>query len=244
MTLRTRSRVPHGFTIIELLVVVSIIMLILAILLPSMRDARAVAKIAVCSSNQKELHHAWFNYASENSFGLVSPNNYEAHSWAKAGNTVDALRNGKLWPYLLDKGVYQCPADPRDYLRSYSINHFLGGERPESWGIKPVGGINTIPQPGRTLLFVDEDDPRGYNINSWVIQPHGAADQWIDWPGGWHTVGQRRGGDPLCFADGHLETYWFQDPRTVDIDWFYEPAPNSSDLEWFRDRYNPGQRDN
>ncbi|GJM25058.1 MAG: hypothetical protein DHS20C16_14730 [Phycisphaerae bacterium] len=58
--------VKHGFTLVELLVVVSIIALLISMLLPSMKRARDQAKQVVCSSQQKQIATALWNYWTEN----------------------------------------------------------------------------------------------------------------------------------------------------------------------------------
>lgn len=63
-----RRRAPtqrHGFTLIELLVTISIIAVLLAILLPSLRSARAEAKRIVCSTHLHEISGAIWNYWTE-----------------------------------------------------------------------------------------------------------------------------------------------------------------------------------
>lgn len=55
-----------GFTLIELLVVISIIALLLAILMPSLRKAREQARLAVCSSNQRQMLVGLMSYNADN----------------------------------------------------------------------------------------------------------------------------------------------------------------------------------
>jgi len=55
-----------GFTLIELLVVIAVIALLLAILLPSLRKAKALTKRISCQSNLKQIATAWSMYLDDN----------------------------------------------------------------------------------------------------------------------------------------------------------------------------------
>lgn len=62
----TRSNRKPGFTLVELLVVISIIALLIAILLPSLGKARERARRSACLSNLHQTHLAFTYYAHDN----------------------------------------------------------------------------------------------------------------------------------------------------------------------------------
>jgi prepilin-type N-terminal cleavage/methylation domain-containing protein len=59
-------RSSRGFTLIELLVVVAIIALLIAILLPSLANARELAKTAQCAANMRQVGSIIHLFAAEN----------------------------------------------------------------------------------------------------------------------------------------------------------------------------------
>jgi prepilin-type N-terminal cleavage/methylation domain-containing protein/prepilin-type processing-associated H-X9-DG protein len=73
MTNRTNSgKKSRGFTLVELLVVISIIALLMAVLLPALSKARTQAKRIVCLSGLKQLVLGWMSYAENNDGKIVN----------------------------------------------------------------------------------------------------------------------------------------------------------------------------
>lgn len=66
----TTPRSKSAFSLIELLVVVAIIALLLALLLPSLRNARDVAKSAACASNLRQIMLATLAYTDDSNGAL------------------------------------------------------------------------------------------------------------------------------------------------------------------------------
>lgn len=65
MTIHTSRSGRRGFTLIELLIVIAIITLLIAILLPALKDSRRSARTLICQSNFKQFGIAISNYATD-----------------------------------------------------------------------------------------------------------------------------------------------------------------------------------
>ncbi len=130
MMLNGIERKSRGFTLIELLVVVAIIALLLAILLPSLRMVKEVARRVVCSSKLKEFGAALRIYSQDyrdkvvpnsSSNGREFPEGITSSYtpwWAYVVGSDDvdpdflkAVNHGKLYSlrYLEEPELFYCP---------------------------------------------------------------------------------------------------------------------------------------
>ena len=232
----------RAFTLIELLVVIAIIAILMAILMPSLQLAREQAGSIYCRSNIKTLTLAWLMYKDANDGKLVDGNTreyppsgdntswvYIPPNWQNEGveQKKDCIKKGLLWPYVKEIKAYHCPSDRRqksqahrDSYRTYSIAGGMNGvAKTGGWEILPCILYSDIKNPATKLVFIAECDPRGTNLNSWVLRPK--SKQWVDPFGAWH----RNNGSNLGFADGHVDTHrWLGEGL---IEWnlqaLYEP---------------------
>ena len=125
-----RKCIRRAFTLIELLVVVAIIAILAALLVPSLRRARAQAQLAMCLSNQKNLAVAMrmyvdsFNDAlpgSPNTSGVgprqfppdttVATNAFDYASPLLAFLNTPVPANRARRQELTRQGIFKCPSD-------------------------------------------------------------------------------------------------------------------------------------
>ena len=90
----------RAFTLIELLVVIAIIALLMAILMPSLRQAKELARRAVCMTNLHNIYNAAVGYDSE--YDTLPTTPYIAGSpWFAKSDSHSAgnFGGGDAWDY-------------------------------------------------------------------------------------------------------------------------------------------------
>jgi prepilin-type N-terminal cleavage/methylation domain-containing protein len=172
-----------GFTLIELLVVIAIIALLVAIILPSLAQARAIAKETVCKSNLKQMGIGLQFYANDWTdycMPLVYKNRFwwgmrvDANGNPTAGQGIVDHKKGVLWPYLLSgersDDLFACPAFPwgsyntpsslpGQITSAYGYNGYYLSPKCTGWsgviGKKPWKKITTVERPDMVFAFGD-----------------------------------------------------------------------------------------
>jgi len=229
-----------GFSIIELIVVIAVIMILISFLLPGLNRSRQLAERTRCMNNHAQLANAWITYSIVNK-QVMPVSHTNNRGWTRRGNSENAIKDGSLFEYVNDLDVYKCPSDDSKHRHTYSANGFLNGE--ESWPfnphVQPFKYISNVVHPDKQLVFAEENDPRGWNVGSWVIYPkgHSRQNRWIDYVGVFH-----QNGDNVSFLDGHVEFFEYQDSRTIKFGeggWhFFSNHPDNPDLKKYQSMYN------
>jgi prepilin-type N-terminal cleavage/methylation domain-containing protein len=126
-----------AFTLLELLVVITIIAILTALLLPVLSQAKGDAQKISCLNNLKQLTTSWYLYIGDNDDRL-SLNDpvplLPGTSWTTGSMTDPSeatnsylIQVGELWPYNKSLSIYHCPSDSSmegnvPKVRSYSLN--------------------------------------------------------------------------------------------------------------------------
>ena len=102
------QRLPCGFTLVELLVVITIIGILIGLLLPAVQSAREAARALQCKNNMKQHGIALHNYHSAH---RCFPPGGIGYGWCKYPDYGDAHvmnKNGLLFllPYLEQQPLY------------------------------------------------------------------------------------------------------------------------------------------
>ncbi|MBI1368513.1 MAG: prepilin-type N-terminal cleavage/methylation domain-containing protein [Planctomycetes bacterium] len=156
-----------AFTLIELMVVVAIILVLVAILLPTLENAKEVAALTVCAANQRQLVMSNQMYASDN-HGLYPPFrmaitlNWKGEVDGSDGPGITRLDQSLLWPYFRSAGVLMCPIFKAltndDAIRAYSMNWNIGSTPPMTDNDNEgIGSLTKVRRPAELCMFSEEN---------------------------------------------------------------------------------------
>ena len=203
-----------AFTLVEMLIVISIIGLLAALLFPVFARVREGARTTSCSSNLRQLGLAFTQYTQDYGGRLPRAANYQAWSpghayWVagtpgdngqglagdaspftyKTGSSAD-VANGALFPYVKSEGVYVCPStqDADKKKLGYSMNCAVS-----------MLSQTRIRTPADIILLMDE----GQSLNDgffWAQSGTQPTDE---------LTKAHNGGGNILFCDGHVKFYQF-----------------------------------
>lgn len=184
----------RAFTLLELLVVITVIGVLIALLIPAVQMAREASRRVQCSNYLKQLALASLSY--ETASGTLPPSNVNSYSI-----------HAHILPYLEQKPLYdamnfQFPAD----LASTSVNQttqaiHLNIFRCPSESSSGTGGLNYPASLGLQLGYGKSTGPFGQQISS-ITDGLAFTVLFSEW-----SIGMDDGSSPLRFTYSLPEDY-------------------------------------
>ena len=143
----------RGFTLLELVMVIAVILVLAALLLPVLQRAKARGQATTCMNNLRQLGLAASTYACD-------AGRFPGFLEWLYGQSEGDLSTGKLYPYLKSRTVYLCPTQARDVTKP------VYAPVPAQWQPDHSYALNCMMchahdvaqclAPARTLFFVEE----------------------------------------------------------------------------------------
>lgn len=221
----------RAFTLIELLLVVAIIVVLAALLLPTLVRGRISAQRAKCLNNLRQLGLATHLYWDDNAgscfrYGGVSTNGGELYWFGWLGPGPEGQRpfditQAALFPYLHGRGVELCPAfdyaSPQVKLKATGAAYGYG----YNWYLSTPGNqspmnVNRLRAPVATALLAD-----AAQVNTWQAPASPGNPMLEEWyyvdtgsnqPNGHFRHAHRAN---VVFCDGHAAAERFV-PGSID----------------------------
>lgn len=150
-----------GFTLVELLVTISIIGLLAGLFIPAIKAGRETAEVGGCMSNIRQLTTAMLAVAADNN-GRIFAGDGNNSGWATLVGGGTTVTNGFLWSnnYVKDPKVFLCPhgrkTSPPWYgspACHYSLNVTLQTNNAVS---KDEFLLTRIQNPSKVIMLFEE----------------------------------------------------------------------------------------
>ena len=183
----------RGFTLVELLVVITIIGMLMGLLLPAVQAAREAARRNTCSNNQHQLGLALISYESAKRLFPGFHMQLRSPSWPGANTSVDTSWMTYLLPYLERTDIWN--------LWNYSTNNTQAS---------PYYGFMTTPVYLKVFVCPSDppssvnpgvDGPAAYQANGHVLRDDYLITSTGTWP-----ANKGRSIDYISAKDGSTQT--------------------------------------
>ncbi|MGH8047567.1 MAG: type II secretion system protein [Chthoniobacterales bacterium] len=243
----------HGFTLMEILVVLAIIVVLFALAVPVFSSLITRGYQAAALTNMRNLGTAFVTFAGDNNGRFPIEDAPGSNSWDAAARPENQTVWYNALPHILgQRTVGEFAAAPRAYYLKSNVLFLPGAkypvgdsrlERPlfaiamnsrlqrkNAAGIKPDGRLPQVAHPSTTVLFFEQglkDEKKSYGAQGrYDGAPKGTARSF---------VARYNGKGVLCFLDGHAAIFKPADLLTetgalpfpqLDVSWTLDPEVN------------------
>jgi prepilin-type N-terminal cleavage/methylation domain-containing protein/prepilin-type processing-associated H-X9-DG protein len=230
-----RSTDRRAFTLVELLVVISIIALLIALLMPALSRARKLARTTQCLTHLRDIGFAATKYINDYNIVPREASVQTDISWPLAFRPYFTNIRDDLFESV---PMFRCPDHPNPLHRlNFVVNalNFTAPRQVNRFVRRKSCRPNLIFMPSQMIYLSDlTDDPDNILANSWYPQgpntPEWYAaifyDVWDDrhifrdpnhYMQGLHIEPRRHtGGSNALYLDGHAKTLSEEDMTNLD----------------------------
>ncbi len=226
-----RRRAQAGFTLVELLVVMTIITLLAAMLLPALEKAMSVARKTCCANNERQVGLALQGYSSDYAEYLPVVSNWNAgfypNYWQRAlPPFIDSSAPATSAGLLKVVPVLQCPTHTETFVRlaasesrrsssTFGMNCNFGPNAQRNYWRR----ISRFSRPSGTLAITESGYFPVYNS-----QPQLDGYYLLKGAEMYNSTGVHAGGNNILWLDGHV-AWW------IDVTRLTLPPYNSGGAE-------------
>ncbi|HYT59410.1 MAG TPA: type II secretion system protein [Haliangiales bacterium] len=193
----------QGFTVVELLVVMAIIVILAGLLLPAITKAKGQARLSGCLNNQRQLLLAWNLYDGDNSEAAVANGHGVVNSPVSLSSVASESRSRKFWVPGDDHFYYPALTnahlltDPRYALFGSYLGSSALYKCPEDKGTIKIPGVGNVPHV------------RSYSMNQYVGWSLGQAELNPNYRTFLKTSDMRAPANIFVFQDVHPDNICF-----------------------------------
>ena len=165
----------RGFSLVELLVVISIIAMLTALLSPSIKTGLQKAKGAQCLSNLRQIGITVQQYMADPENGHQFPPIYNVNATYNSNATANTSISSasalqplaSLSNYGATMALLTCPCDtvPDPTYGSYLWSPVIQGEQPQDVHVYTRGGVFTITKLSTLTVCTDKGMPHLGKLN-------------------------------------------------------------------------------
>ncbi len=170
-----------GFTIVELIVVIGVIVLLMGLLSPVLSKVRESAAATKCRSNLKNLGTGWAIYADASPDVMPAAVSLPAVIGSAPPDELTIMH--VLREQIRERAVYECPSDDRSYFAQRGTSYeYLPGL---AIALNPINAVElaTVARENPEIVPILADAAQFHDAPQDIVSPNLTVyyDTHVDW---------------------------------------------------------------